>query len=315
MTFCLAHFGNPHSQSLTTDFGFPARAEKPRGHSLTGGAHPTGGQLRDPQQREGQRIGRGHENPQVREGWNARLRLGTPTHRQKTAAGPGALQPTGKKNQKKKRAREADVFFLPRPSRVRCSFEAAEQKLLPSESTELTLKSWRHAMWRAAVLDDWRLLANAPEQIRGERGDGWLASSEQRPGLEQNMFLAEATVFVYFGGSRKRDGLDGGLGMFQQGKGVPSLRSVRGEKSGNQQRDAQVVLSCACLAGHWGCNLPNPPPRAQHAKHVPPGGGGGLLWMVAKAFLHHLRNAGTSLCGAKDFATVHSRVYVATSFF
>ncbi|CAJ1426835.1 unnamed protein product [Effrenium voratum] len=64
---------------------------------------------------------------------------------------------------------EAELTQLAASSVIRSSVKAAEQKLLPSESTELTLKSWRHAMWRAAVLDDWRLLANAPEQIRGDR--------------------------------------------------------------------------------------------------------------------------------------------------
>ncbi|CAJ1352669.1 unnamed protein product [Effrenium voratum] len=33
----------------------------------------------------------------------------------------------------------------------------------------LAPNSWRQAMWRAAILDDWRLLAKAPEQIKGDR--------------------------------------------------------------------------------------------------------------------------------------------------
>ena len=38
-----------------------------------------------------------------------------------------------------------------------------------SEDASAHLRSWRHAMWRAAVLDDWNLLANAPEQVKGDR--------------------------------------------------------------------------------------------------------------------------------------------------
>eukprot|EP00930_Biecheleria_cincta_P045156 TRINITY_DN3112_c0_g1_i1.p1 TRINITY_DN3112_c0_g1~~TRINITY_DN3112_c0_g1_i1.p1 ORF type:complete len:955 (+),score=212.11 TRINITY_DN3112_c0_g1_i1:144-3008(+) len=33
----------------------------------------------------------------------------------------------------------------------------------------VTVKSWRHAMWRAAVLEDWKLLASAPPEVKGDR--------------------------------------------------------------------------------------------------------------------------------------------------
>ena len=36
-------------------------------------------------------------------------------------------------------------------------------------SDDSKLKSWRHAMWRAAVLDDWKLLQNAPEEVKSDR--------------------------------------------------------------------------------------------------------------------------------------------------
>ncbi|CAK8998773.1 unnamed protein product [Durusdinium trenchii] len=70
-----------------------------------------------------------------------------------------------------------DLSQLAASSVIRSGVKAAEYKsgLQPlaepssETSSEMTLKSWRHAMWRAAVLDDWKLLANAPEQVKGDR--------------------------------------------------------------------------------------------------------------------------------------------------
>ena len=72
---------------------------------------------------------------------------------------------------------DADLSQLAASSVIRSGVKAAEyksglQQLTDSageDSSEMTLKSWRHAMWRAAVLDDWKLLANAPEQVKGDR--------------------------------------------------------------------------------------------------------------------------------------------------
>eukprot|EP00930_Biecheleria_cincta_P045157 TRINITY_DN3112_c0_g2_i1.p1 TRINITY_DN3112_c0_g2~~TRINITY_DN3112_c0_g2_i1.p1 ORF type:complete len:965 (+),score=230.73 TRINITY_DN3112_c0_g2_i1:144-3038(+) len=47
------------------------------------------------------------------------------------------------------------------------------QELLADADTDLpaavTAKSWRRAMWRAAVMEDWKLLASAPPEVRGDR--------------------------------------------------------------------------------------------------------------------------------------------------
>ena len=65
---------------------------------------------------------------------------------------------------------DADLSQLAASSVIRSGVKAAEYKSGKAEDcSEVTLKSWRHAMWRAAVLDDWKLLANAPEQVKSDR--------------------------------------------------------------------------------------------------------------------------------------------------
>lgn len=69
---------------------------------------------------------------------------------------------------------DADLSQLAASSVIRSGVKAAEYKSGKAledsgEAQEVTLKSWRHAMWRAAVLDDWKLLANAPEQVKSDR--------------------------------------------------------------------------------------------------------------------------------------------------
>eukprot|EP00440_Ansanella_granifera_P057643 gb/GFBE01062494.1/.p1 GENE.gb/GFBE01062494.1/~~gb/GFBE01062494.1/.p1 ORF type:complete len:967 (+),score=258.36 gb/GFBE01062494.1/:1-2901(+) len=73
---------------------------------------------------------------------------------------------------------DSDLSMLAAQSVIRNGMKAAEHKAgikaLENASDEasspaVNLKSWRHAMWRAAVLDDWKLLANAPEQVKDDR--------------------------------------------------------------------------------------------------------------------------------------------------
>ena len=70
---------------------------------------------------------------------------------------------------------DADLSQLAASSVIRNGVKAAEYKsgmkaLEDSpEAPDSSFKSWRHAMWRAAVLDDWKLLANAPEQVKSDK--------------------------------------------------------------------------------------------------------------------------------------------------
>ena len=71
---------------------------------------------------------------------------------------------------------DSDLSQLAAASVVRSGVKAAEYKAgikqledAGSETSDVALKSWRHAMWRAAVLDDWKLLANAPEPVKSDR--------------------------------------------------------------------------------------------------------------------------------------------------
>ena len=71
---------------------------------------------------------------------------------------------------------KADLAQLAQSSVIRSGVKAAEYKAgikqledASSETSEVAMKSWRHAMWRAAVLDDWKLLANAPEPVKSDR--------------------------------------------------------------------------------------------------------------------------------------------------
>ncbi|CAK8998772.1 unnamed protein product [Durusdinium trenchii] len=72
-------------------------------------------------------------------------------------------------------APDPDLSQLAATSVVRSGVRASEYKVGikqltdGSEDASAHLRSWRHAMWRAAVLDDWNLLANAPEQVKGDR--------------------------------------------------------------------------------------------------------------------------------------------------
>eukprot|EP00439_Symbiodinium_sp_Y106_P059933 s727_g8.t2 len=73
---------------------------------------------------------------------------------------------------------EVDLSQLAASSVIRSGVKAAEYKagikqledgLEPPSSAISNLSSWRHALWRAAVLDDWKLLQNAPEQVKNDR--------------------------------------------------------------------------------------------------------------------------------------------------
>eukprot|EP00931_Biecheleriopsis_adriatica_P036781 TRINITY_DN21150_c0_g1_i1.p1 TRINITY_DN21150_c0_g1~~TRINITY_DN21150_c0_g1_i1.p1 ORF type:complete len:955 (-),score=246.14 TRINITY_DN21150_c0_g1_i1:133-2997(-) len=74
-------------------------------------------------------------------------------------------------------APDTDLSQLAAQSVIRNGMKAAEQKAGikalanadDGDASALTFKSWRHAMWRAAALEDWKLLANAPEQVKGDR--------------------------------------------------------------------------------------------------------------------------------------------------
>lgn len=47
---------------------------------------------------------------------------------------------------------------------------AEAQEAKPGEAEQLQQRSWRVSSWRAAVAEDWRQLAHAPPQVRGDRG-------------------------------------------------------------------------------------------------------------------------------------------------
>ena len=73
---------------------------------------------------------------------------------------------------------EVDLSQLAASSVIRSGVKAAEYKagikqledgVEPASNAVSNLSSWRHAMWRAAVLDDWKLLGNAPEQVKCDR--------------------------------------------------------------------------------------------------------------------------------------------------
>ena len=73
---------------------------------------------------------------------------------------------------------DVDLSQLAASSVIRSGVKAAEYKagikqledgLEPPSSAISNLSSWRHALWRAAVLDDWKLLQNAPEQVKNDR--------------------------------------------------------------------------------------------------------------------------------------------------
>eukprot|EP00930_Biecheleria_cincta_P098525 TRINITY_DN9017_c0_g2_i1.p1 TRINITY_DN9017_c0_g2~~TRINITY_DN9017_c0_g2_i1.p1 ORF type:complete len:801 (-),score=212.25 TRINITY_DN9017_c0_g2_i1:204-2606(-) len=73
-------------------------------------------------------------------------------------------------------APDTDLGQLAAGAVQRSGLDRANRKMLAQElqdsdnavSSSVDFKSWRQALWRAAVLDDWRLLAKAPEEVRDD---------------------------------------------------------------------------------------------------------------------------------------------------
>ena len=71
----------------------------------------------------------------------------------------------------------ADLSQLAASSAIRSGVKAAEYKAgikqledgSSAASTVADMSSWRHAMWRAAILDNWKLLESAPEAIKNDK--------------------------------------------------------------------------------------------------------------------------------------------------
>jgi len=69
---------------------------------------------------------------------------------------------------------DADLSQLAASAVQRSAMDAAERKagvkdLQVTPNSAVNPKSWRQAIWSAAVLDDWRLLEKAPEEVRGDK--------------------------------------------------------------------------------------------------------------------------------------------------
>ena len=72
----------------------------------------------------------------------------------------------------------ADMSQLAASSVIRNGVKAAEYKAgikqledgSSTPSAVVDTSSWKQAMWRAAVLDDWKLLEHAPEPVKNDRG-------------------------------------------------------------------------------------------------------------------------------------------------
>mmetsp|Transcript_67460 Transcript_67460/g.160938 ORF Transcript_67460/g.160938 Transcript_67460/m.160938 type:complete len:731 (+) Transcript_67460:80-2272(+) len=76
-----------------------------------------------------------------------------------------------------RRKSAADMSRLAASSVIRNGVKAAEYKAgikqiedgTSAPSAVVNTSSWRQAMWRAAVLDDWKLLEHAPEPVKNDR--------------------------------------------------------------------------------------------------------------------------------------------------
>eukprot|EP00930_Biecheleria_cincta_P098524 TRINITY_DN9017_c0_g1_i1.p1 TRINITY_DN9017_c0_g1~~TRINITY_DN9017_c0_g1_i1.p1 ORF type:complete len:794 (-),score=199.57 TRINITY_DN9017_c0_g1_i1:251-2593(-) len=69
---------------------------------------------------------------------------------------------------------DADLSQLAASAVQRAGMDAAERKsgvkdLQKTPNSAVNPKSWRQAIWSAAVLEDWKLLGKAPEEVRGNK--------------------------------------------------------------------------------------------------------------------------------------------------
>jgi len=109
----------------------------------------------------------------------------------------------------KNQGEEADVDLsqLAAASVAYSGIEAAKQQSIANEESEaLGPRSWRWGMWSAAVRKDWQVLADAPAEIKADRGvvEGAILASQGRalkfvsPELRQDPELVLAAV-AFFG--------------------------------------------------------------------------------------------------------------------